>query len=261
SKFSMSDSSPATLSTVTQWAKSGCDWERVYRYLFVYPNELFQVLDGRRWSIAHQIVYHGNVKLLKQILSLFTDNIDIRTESLDHKTLLDVATERKQECAEMYDYVKKLFQQDEFINAAKASNWSKVQAMLAKNSDLANLKPPYSPYFLIHYIVMNGDKKVLTDLQNRCSFNMNVRGNNETPLALAKRLKKTELSEILEPITDQPIPSQRPMVPDLIGSKVSTSQPNQIPSTTFSSLPIPSQKLIGFQRLLLDINNNGDFTV
>ncbi|CAF0888008.1 unnamed protein product [Didymodactylos carnosus] len=265
----MSDVSqgPLTLLTVTEWARDGHHWDRVYRYLFLHPNDFFRIIHGKRWPIAHQVVFHGKVQLLKQILSLFNNNIDITTRSADGKTLLDVAKEKKQEFEEMYHFINHLFELDSFINAAKVANWRQIIEMLKTNPSLANEKPSYSPYFLIHYIVMNGDKQIYTDLRTRCRFNMNVLGkDNETALDLARRLNKPDLIAVLEQITNQPIPSRQLMATNnefnRFTPRVLINQQPSKPSTGASGLSsMPAKPFIGFEGLLVDIDMDGDFTV
>ncbi len=111
------------LEIVLGWARSGHEWDKVYRFIFLHPEHFFTIPTGRNWPIAHQVVYHGDVDLLKRILVLFSDDqIDIRTLSNDKKTLLDVAKERKKAYPAMYTYMEHLFLQDDLIQAAKRSN-------------------------------------------------------------------------------------------------------------------------------------------
>ncbi|CAF3688485.1 unnamed protein product [Rotaria sp. Silwood1] len=267
-----------TLETVHQWARSGHESDKVYRFLFLHPEDLFTIPKGRKWSIGHQIVYNGDVNLLQRILALFSDDqINIHTLSNDQKTLLDVAKERRDRYNDMYIYVEHLFLQDDLIQAAKNSNWDLVKHILRRNPELSNEKPPYSTNFLLHYVIQNGNKSILEDLLKNYQFQMNiVSAQNETLIDMAKRLEKTDMYSILEPIRREELR----LTPTNIRSTSSLSA-NQhklykTPLTSTFSLPtLPlrssNSKLpypiedpfpsAMFSNVLLNLNASGNFTV
>ena len=189
----------SSLEIATNYARSGRDSEKLYQYICVHPADFFAILPKRRWSIAHQVVYHGDVNLFKRLLSLFFDQkLNIRSTSGDRKTLLDVAREKQTTHQEMFAYIEHLFTQDELMEAAKASNWSIVMSLLEKNRYLVNEKPPYSPYFLLHHVVMNGDVQILKQLLEKFHPVTDVRSaNHETPLQIAIQMKRSEMCSLL----------------------------------------------------------------
>jgi hypothetical protein len=274
-----------TLETATNWARSNREWEKVYRYLFLHPNDFFVISPGRRWPIAHQVIYHGDVDLFKRILVLFSDDqIKIHSKSGDNKTLLDVATEKQSVHPAMYTYVEHLFAQDELIEEAKLSNWRSVTELLDRNGQLANEKPPYSPCFLLHYVVQNGDAEILKDLLDHFQFLTNVLNlQKETPLDMAIRLNKYDMCSILHPKTlaqphfSQPEPQSAPPSRDIRQSddRITYHSPINPPNEPAryqspSSMPNPPPKPfpttaqvtpIGFNHLAIDISQNGDFKV
>lgn len=286
--MSVADSNPQdaaiSLESATNWARSNREWEKVYRYIFLHPKDFFVIIQDRRWPIAHQVVYHGDIDLLKRMLAVFSDDqIDIRTKSKDGKTLLDVATERHSSHPAMHTYVELLFSQDELIGEAKQANWRAVQDLLDKNKDLANQKPPYSPYFLLHYVVENGDAQILDDLLGQFQFLTNVLNNkNETPLAMAVRLQKYDMCRILQPKTiarpsyvrneSQTTPTEPSYRSQERSTTHSTVKSLDEPSTyqAPTSMPNPTTKPIstksklppiGFGGIVVDISESGDFTV
>jgi ankyrin repeat protein len=273
-----------SLETATNWARSNREWEKVYRYLFLHPKDFFVISPGRRWPIAHQVVFHGDVDLFKRILALFSDDqIDIRSKSGDGKTLLNVAIEKRGSHPAMFTYVNHLFIQDELIERAKQSDWRSVSEILEKNKGLENEKPPYSPYFLLHYVVQNGNAEVLKDLLDHFQFLTNVLNNkNETPLDMAIRLNKYDMCSILRPKTvvrPSLTQNQPPSPPEehLYRSNERTTyhppikppnDPTQYQPPT--SMPNPTTKpigpktkspYIGFEGVVVDISEDGDFTV
>ena len=273
-----SDQVPLTLELVVNWARSGYEWEKVYRFLFVHPEDLFTIPNGRSWSIAHQIVYHGDVDLFKRILALYSDDqINIHTLSKDQKTLLDVAISRRIAYPDMCTYMEHLFLQDDLIQAGKQSDWRLVNDILDKDNALTNEKPPYSTYFLLHYIVQNGNKDVLQDFIKRFPFQTNVlSADNETAADIAKRLKKDSMCSILES-TNRERPEANlgkfklPEPPSLMNTSnenqnssatiISTIHPSAsssstCPYPTHDPFPCPSPT-----RFSLNLNTNGNFVL
>jgi ankyrin repeat protein len=259
-----------TLETATNWARSNREWDKVYRYLFLHPKDFFVISPPRRWSIAHQVVYHGDVDLLKRILALADDQIDIRSKSTDNKTLLDVAIEKRNGHPQMYTYVEHLFDQDQLIQEAKQSNWRLVTELLDKHQELANEKPPYSPYFLLHYVVQNGDANILQDLLDHYQFLTNVlNAKNETPLDMAMRLNKNDMCTILRPktvgrppFTHKQTSADQPQTPT---SSVASTKPKQSESMSSPASktmdPKAKANCIGFGGVVLEMTQNGDFSL
>jgi hypothetical protein len=247
-----------TLETALLWAKSGREWDKVYRFLFIHPDDFFSVPRGKAWSIAHQVVYHGNVALLKRILALFYDDqIDICKLSLDRKTLLDVANNRRNCNEEMYNYVQQLFHQNDLMQAAKQKNWLVFREILEKNPHLVNEKPPYSTLFPLHYVVQYGDATILEDLFRRFRFDTNVLSiDSETPLDLARRLKRNDICSILQPTANERLHS------DLISFRTTRTLTNERPSSprlpypTIDPFPSPD-----FSTTLISITPAGDYQV
>ncbi|CAF0813756.1 unnamed protein product [Rotaria sordida] len=189
-----------SLDTVTNWARANCEWDKIYQHIVLNPANFFIISPGRRWSIAHQVVHHGNVDLFKRFIVLYSDdNIDIRVKTKDNKTFLDIAKEQQNNHPIMYTYIEHLFLQDELMEQAKQSNWREIIDILEKDNKLVNEKPPYSPCFLIHYAVKSGDTHNLQVLIDHYKCLTNVRNDaDETPLDMAKRLNKHDMCSILE---------------------------------------------------------------
>ncbi|CAF3291794.1 unnamed protein product [Rotaria sp. Silwood2] len=267
-----------TLDTVLCWARSGHESDKVYRFIFLHPEDLFTIPKGRSWPIAHQVIYNGDVNLLKRILALFSDDqINIRTLSKDQKTLLDVAKERSSVYRSMYTYVEHLFLQDDLIQAAKQSNWYLVNDILKKNSDLSNEKPPYSTYFLLHYVIQNGNRYILGNLLKSYRFQMNVvSAQNETLIDMAKRLGKTDMYSILEPTRHEESRSSPTRSRSSLPSSNSKNRPCINPQISIFSLPfIPLHPATSklpypiidpfpgamFSNVLLNLSSSGNFTL
>ena len=188
-----------TLETVTNWARSNIEWDKVDQYLAERPQDFFVVVPPRRWPIAHQIVYNGKCNNLKRILELCTDQLDIHTKSADNKTLLDVALEKQKKRPQMYEYVERLFLQDQLIRDAQQSNWNAVNTLLNTRPGLVDEKPPYASCFLIHIVVEKGNCELLNNLVDYHQCDISVKNKTgETPLEMAMRLRKFDMCHKLQ---------------------------------------------------------------
>jgi hypothetical protein len=256
----MATSQPITLETALKWARSGHESDKVYRYLFIHPDDFFVIPNQRKWPIAHQVIYNGDVDLLKRILSLnFDDQMKIRTLSGDGKTLLDVAKERQIARPEMFKYVEHLFLQDDLIQAASTNNWKLVMEILEKNPQLANEKPPYATYFVLHYIVQNGDHNLLENFLQKFRFDTNVSSaDRETPFALAKRLNKPQMCLILEPDTREGADSieVRPLLPVTTTTTTTDSASSHLPYPKTDQFPVAD-----LRNTSLIINETGNYVL
>lgn len=244
------------LETVIRWARSGRESDKVYRFLFLHPDDFFTIPINRTYSIAHQIVYNGDFFLLKRSLVLFADEqIDIRTLSKDNKTLLDVATDQQTKHPEMYSYVQRLFLRDDLIRAAKAKNWNLLKEILNQNPELANEKPPYSTFFLLHYLVQDGDVNRLKDFFETFQFDTNTLNVDlETPLDIARRLKRNDLISILQPTTKERHESD--LFKPRLSSSTSIKTTNQLPYPSEDNFP-----RVDLSNNTLIITNNGDYGI
>ena len=239
---------PITLESAIRWAKSGNESDKVYRFLFLHPDDLFTIPKRRAWSIAHQIVYNGDVFFLKRVLALYYDDqINIRTPAADEakSTLLDVARSRRDLCKDMCKYVEDLFLCDDLIQAARNENWKEVEQLLKDHPRLINEKPCYSTYFVLHYLVQNGDRNRLENFFRRFRFDSNVySADRETPVDLARRLRRDDLCLVLESAayrdrSDSDSTRCSLMAPPASTTTTATSLPypkvDQFPSPNFSS--------------------------
>ncbi|CAF2778172.1 unnamed protein product [Rotaria sp. Silwood2] len=269
-----------SLEKATNWARSNCEWEKVYQYIFLNPTDFFVISPERRYSIAHQMVHHGNVDLFKRFMTIFSDqHIDIHIKTRDNKTFLDIAKEQKNNHPAMYTYIEHLFLQDKLMEQAKQSNWREVIEILEQDNKLVNEKPPYSPRFLIHYAVEYGDTHTLQVLLDNYNCLINVlNSDDETPLALAKRLNKHDMCSILEARSVKQKNNTSPKPPlsasiqnlerlddrssydstkDNVGGSLSSTK--SLPSSSTIGMPNSMPSPIGFSTIVNDILRNNNF--
>ncbi|CAF3674295.1 unnamed protein product [Rotaria sp. Silwood1] len=190
-------------------------WDRTYEYIRLHPKDLFFITPHRIWSIGHQIIYHGNLKLFQRLLELYNDKdnlIDIHSTTKDKphgKTILDIANERKEYYKDQYDYIKRLYDQDKFIEACRKEDWPTIDAILEKDPTLKNEKPPYCSNYFIHILVYYGDIRKFDEynIQNQ-PFRLDLQNvDGKTGLDLAKETKNqdfiTEIERLLKPVRER----------------------------------------------------------
>ncbi|CAF1928376.1 unnamed protein product [Rotaria magnacalcarata] len=255
---------------VTNAARQNVDWGKVYQHIFLNPRDFFVILPNRRWSIAHQTVLHGDVDRFKRFIVLFSnDEVDIRIKTRDNKTFLDIATSKRQDHPEMYTYIEHLSMQDDLMKKAKDCDWRSVIEILEQRKQLANEKPPYSPYFLLHYAVEDGNLHILEELLTNYQCFTNVRNHlNETPLEMAKRLNKNDICALLERKTATEQPAHSPAASSQVKlhsiyQQSTSNSPDLAENSSVAFQPLPSppattrpnQTLIGFDKIRISIDS------
>ena len=186
-------------------------WEQIYEYVRQHPNELFVVVAPRKWSLAHQLVFHGAIATFEKILHLYNEQtpIDIFTLGKDvpqPKTILDIAADRKGYYPKQFEYIAHLCDQDRFIRACRAFNWAVIDEMLKKCPQLLNEKPPYCSNYFVHHLVLHNDAGKFTQYnreQNRLRLDLK-NADNKTPLELARQINASNIVAVITAPTARP---------------------------------------------------------
>lgn len=251
--FQMTTSSTFTYDQAYQMARDGYTgnpavWDNIFNYITQHPNDLFLVAPNRRWSIGHQIVYYGHLKLLKRILALYKseNSIDIQSKTKDSPTpwtILDVAIERKGHYKEQLAYIERLFAQDRFLRACKACQWPVIEEMLTKDPSLLNEKPPYYSNYFLHYLALEGDARTLCQYgTSDTPFDFNLpNADGKTALELARERKNQEFIDQLQQMMTPRLDRADRRSPDRL-SETSSSQNSTAPSVVAS--PSTTQNMI-----------------
>ena len=170
-------------------------WDRIYEYIAQHPTEFLAVVPPRKWSIGHQLIFHGVLFTFKKILSLYneTNPIDIFSPTRDEprpNTILDIAMERRKYYPEQYENITCLCAQDKFIRACKVYDWAAIDEMLSKDPKLLNQKPCYYSNYFVHYLVLHKDVRKFAQYnlaQNRLQLDLQ-NADGKTPLELAQSI-------------------------------------------------------------------------
>ena len=170
-----------TIDDLYRRARENKDFEIIEQGIIDHPEWLTTMPDGQKWGIIHQIVYHGNVGQLNQLLALQRQNPKflLLSKTGDNKTVLDIAREEMKKNDAMYLRVERLAMMDELLTYAKARNWKMCQNTLNHMPDIVNEKPPYRRFFLIHQIAYIGDQKVFDEFNQRYQFDLNLLSNDD----------------------------------------------------------------------------------
>jgi hypothetical protein len=240
-----------TYDQVYQMVKNGYTgdpsiWDQAYKYILLHPNELFHITPNRKWSIGHQIIYHGSLKLFKSLLSLYNESnpINIHSPTKDNQTILDIANQRKGYYKEQQTYIEHLFDQDKFIEGCRTYNWPVIDEMLNKCSSLLNEKPPYSSNYFIHYLVLYGDVRKFAQYNAPDNqFQLDLKNaDGKTALDLARDTKNKDfVDEILQLISgrdDRDSHTSRDDRTNDRRSPITTTPAHPPPSTQAASAPI-----------------------
>ena len=149
--------------------------------------------------MMHQIVFSGNVAHLKEILSYQINNPDFQLliRALDGKTIKDVAVERSQMAPQMLYYINQLVECEEMLKNAKLRKWNEVKQAITSNKEIANEKPPYQDYFLIHYLAADGRLDVLKQIQEITIIKLQPTAQNKTAVQIANENNHNEFAEYL----------------------------------------------------------------
>jgi len=223
-------------------------WDQTFEYVRLHPNELFQIAPTRKWSIGHQIIYHGGLKLFKNLLTLYNEGnqINIFSPTKDPKplTILDIAYERKGYYKEQYEYIEHLFCQDKFIQACKAYNWPVIDEMLNKDRKLLNEKPPYYSNYFIHYLVLYDDVRKFAQYNLPDNpFQLDLKNaDGKTALDLAREKKNQSfIDELQQSLSEcRKPPTVSPPV-DREDDREDDSIPVPSPSTTQYKVRAPAK--------------------
>lgn len=123
---------------------------------------LTTIPPDRKWTILHQIVFHGKVEQLNRLLALQIDNaeFDLRTKTSENETVLEIAQKNQDTNETMYKHIRQLLEMDELLKNAAKSNWRTCRQVLSRTPDIVNEKPPYSKFYFVHYLVRAGDRQV-----------------------------------------------------------------------------------------------------
>lgn len=188
--------------TALQYAKEFEDFEKLFTMLYLHPDWVTVIPEGRNWSILHQVVFSGNTQFLGQVLALQKKNPNFNplTKTRDGKTILDVAKMRT-DAPEVEAYVEKLMTLDSLLTHAKLCHWKECMDIVRAHPSYLNEKTPYRRYYVIHHVACAGMQDVYEEFERipNCQFACFLRtGDKQTVLDVAIEAKHPEFAEFIK---------------------------------------------------------------
>ena len=180
-----------TLDEAVAYAHEFENLENVVLAIYLQPTWLTTIPTGRKWSILHQVVLSGDLLTLDQVLSAQKNNPSFRllTQTRDNppKTVVDIAKMRKDDTT-ILQRIERLETLYKMLQLGKDTKWDECYKLLEKDPALANEKPPYRRYYLIHHIACVGaidQFKRFQEIPN-LRFELLLRADNKTIVEIAK---------------------------------------------------------------------------
>ena len=153
-------------------ARDGKNDECILEHIRQHPLDLTDTPG--KWAILHQIVFNGNVDLLKDVLEIPEVHFPLNIETKDGKSLRAILEEAKAEdvdVEEMEKYLDFLQEWDAHCECAKSSletTNNKLWAWLRRHSGACYTTPPSRKWSIGMQVVYKGNLVWLETLLNLC---------------------------------------------------------------------------------------------
>lgn len=163
---------PTTKSDAYDWARNGEKDDAILSYLREHPEDLTDTPG--KWAILHQIIFNGNVQLLKDVLEIPGVYFPLTIETKDGKgfrAILDEAKAEEIDVTEMEHYIDYLGKWDHHCELAKSNldtTNQKLWAWLRSNSSACYSTPPSRKWSIGNQVVYRGNVTYLKTLLLLC---------------------------------------------------------------------------------------------
>ncbi|CAF2962097.1 unnamed protein product [Rotaria sp. Silwood2] len=182
-------------------AKNFKNFEEVLMTIHFHPEWLTMIPDDRRWAILHHIVFSDNVNHLDRVLATQKSNKNFRllSKTADNDTVLDIAKSRD-DLFDMLKRIERLVKLDELLNDAEKGNWNKCYEIVKEDPMLANEKPPYRQFYLIHYLAYADEIEQFKKFQeiNMFQFDLTLRVDRKKTNDIAREGKGERFAQYIE---------------------------------------------------------------
>lgn len=182
-------------------------FDDVYRELLSKSDYLTTIPENDSCSMLHYIVMNGALDLFNRVIGIPNLRFILltKTASKPSKNILQISEENQGKSAthkELYKTINRLDTLDRFVNYAKNSQLNECRKMLLQDPDLANLKPPYRKFFLIHHLAFDNKRSDFDQLSKECDFNMELLTNDKkTASEVALEENHKEFADYLESLS------------------------------------------------------------
>ncbi|CAF1570835.1 unnamed protein product [Didymodactylos carnosus] len=197
---------------IYQYAKKNVNPDLIYGSLIYNSNVLTTIPPNETLSILHHIVSHGNLDLFSSVIAIPNLRFILLTKSAGKpsKDILEISHEnikKSQQHKMIYKRIKELNELDKFVEYAKHNQTDQCKQMLIQTDiDLANMKPPYRKYYLIHHLAYANNRREFDELRNlgTCHFNMLLlTSDNKTAAEVAFENHHKDFGNYLESLSPE----------------------------------------------------------
>lgn len=190
-----------SLNDVVSYARDFKNFQEVLMAVYLHPEWLTKVPEGRKWAILHHIVLSGNVDHFDQILVSQQKNKDFRllSETADKLNVLDIA-KSYDHLNNMLKRVERLVKLDELLTYAKDGKWDECFEIVKENPEYGNQKPPYRRFYLIHHIAYSNEINQFKRFQaiEGFKFSLTLRVDKKRINDIAREAKCKEFTKFIE---------------------------------------------------------------
>jgi len=159
-------------------------YDLVYRTLLAKSEYLTEIPNNQTHSILHHLVSNGALDLFNKIIAIPNIRFILLTRTLGKpsKDILQISEENKGKSKthkKLYEQIDRLVQMDKCVEYAKNNQTDECRKMLEQNRDLADQKPPYRKYYLIHHLAYANNKNAFDQLNKLCRFDLTLLTNDQ----------------------------------------------------------------------------------
>ncbi|CAF0965578.1 unnamed protein product [Rotaria sordida] len=184
-------------------------YDLIYRTLLAKSEYLTLMPDNDNYSILHYLVMYGLLDLFNKVIAIPNIRFILltKTATKPQKDILQIANENQTKSSthkKLYDTIDRLVTMDKFVEYGKNNQINECRKMLQQDEDLANLKPPYRKYYLIHHLAFADNKNAFDQLRSMCNFDMKLLTNDKkTASEVAFEHNHTRFASYLESLSPE----------------------------------------------------------
>ena len=181
----------------------------VYRSLLIRPDYVSVIPPKEAYSIFHYLVIHGALDLFNKVIAIpnLRFNPLTKTASKPSKDISQISMENRSKSPthrKLSDAINNLVTLDKFVDYGKRNQIEDCKRMLQQDDDLANQKPPYRKYYLIHHLAYADNKDGFDQLRAMCKLDMTLLSSDQkTASEVALEQNHTRLSHYLEELSPE----------------------------------------------------------
>lgn len=158
--------------TAYEMARDGKNPTEIIEWIRNNPTDLTHI--PVKWSILHQVIYNGDVNLLKSLLEIPQVYFPLNYKTADGKSVAEILQEANEEnnnVKAMEEYIELLQTWDQYCELAKNNLETKNQklwAWLRTHASLCYIAPPSRRWSIAMQIVFSGNVERIQTLFNIC---------------------------------------------------------------------------------------------